>query len=101
ARARRDTALGEIDLLSAQLQKTRIVAPISGTVVIRSVHSGETVEAGREIVTLADVSRLRVEGEADEADAGSLRLGSPVEITAEGYPGRTWKGTIEDIARSV
>ena len=101
ASARRDTARAEAARLEAQLRKTRILAPLSGTVVTRSVDAGETVEAGTPVVTIADLTRLRIEGEADEADAGGLALGAPVQITAYGYAGKTWRGKIEDVARSV
>lgn len=101
ARARRETARAETTRLEAQLRKTRIAAPISGTVVARAVDPGETVEAGDHLLTVADLSRLRIEGEADEADAASLAHGAPVEITAAGYPGRRWQGAIEDVAEAV
>ena len=51
--------------------------------------------------TLADLSRLRVEGEAHEADAGAIALGAPVRISAEGYPGQSWPGRVEEIPDSV
>jgi len=101
AQARRETARAETARLEAQLRKTRILSPISGTVVARNVDPGETVEAGDLVLTVADLSRLRVEGEADEADAASLALTAPVEITASGYPGQRWRGTIEDVADAV
>jgi HlyD family secretion protein len=101
ARARRDTARAEVARYQAQLRKTRILAPLSGTVTARAVDAGETVEVGDHVVTLADLGRLRVEGEADEADAAALALGAPVAITADGFPGRSWKGRIEEIADSV
>jgi RND family efflux transporter MFP subunit len=101
ARARRETAQAEADRYRAQLQKTRIVAPIPGIVVARHVDAGETLEAYEPVATIADLGRLRVEAEADEADAGSVGLGAAVAISAEGYPGAVWKGTVEEIADSV
>jgi HlyD family secretion protein len=101
ARARRETALAEADRYKAQLRKTRILAPLSGSVVARHVDAGETLEANKPVATIADLGRLRVEAEADEADAGSLGVGARVAISAEGYPGATWQGTVEEIADSV
>jgi HlyD family secretion protein len=101
ARARRETALAEVARYEAQLRKTRILAPLSGTVTARAVDAGEMVETGDHVVTLADLGRLRVEGEADEADSDVLALGAAVAITADGFPGRSWKGRIEEIADSV
>jgi HlyD family secretion protein len=101
ARARLSTARATAARDEAQLRKTRIVAPIAGTVVGRHVDAGEMVEAGARIATLADLRRLRVEGEADEADAAVLALGAPVAITADGFPGRSFRGRVEEVADSV
>jgi len=101
ARARVLTAKATVSRYDAQLRKSRILAPIAGTVTARHVDAGQTVESGDEAFTLADLSRLRIEGEAHEADAGAIALGAPVAITAEGYPGRSWKGTVEEIPDSV
>ena len=101
ARARQETARSEVARYEAQLRKTRILAPLSGTVTTRAVDAGETVETGDHVVTVADLGRLRVEGEADEADASVLAVGAGVAITADGFPGRSWPGRIEEIADSV
>jgi HlyD family secretion protein len=100
-RARSETARATVARYDAQLRKTRILAPISGTVVARHADAGETVDSGARIVTLADLARLRIEGEADEADAGSLAIGAAVAITSDGFPGRSWKGRVEEIPDSV
>lgn len=101
ARARLETAAAEAARYDAQLRKTRIVAPIAGTVIDRQVDTGETVETGDHAFTLANLGRLRIDAEADEADAGALAVGASVAITADGYEGRSWKGTIEEIADAV
>jgi RND family efflux transporter MFP subunit len=101
ARARLETATAEVARYDAQLRKTRLVAPIAGTVIDRQVDTGETVEIGDHAFTLANLARLRVDAEADEADAAALSVGAPVAITADGYEGHSWKGTIEEIADAV
>ena len=101
ARARRATASAERARLTAQLRKMRIVSPIDGTVTARSVDAGETVEPGDPVATIADLRRLRIDGEADEADAGALVVGAAVEVSADGFPGQTWAGRIEEVADSV
>jgi RND family efflux transporter MFP subunit len=100
-RARRETARATVARDEAQLRKTRILAPISGTIVGRHVDAGETVDVGTRIVTVADLGRLRIEGEADEADAAGVAAGAAVTITADGYPGKTWRGTVEEVADSM
>jgi HlyD family secretion protein len=101
AHARLETARAEIERLQAQLRKTRIVAPISGTVTRRDVDAGERVEAGAAVFTIADLSHLRIEGEADEADASSLHVDAPVRINVQGRGDQTYAGRIEEVADSV
>jgi HlyD family secretion protein len=101
ARARAETARATVSRYEAQIRKTRVLAPIAGTVVARHAQGGETIESGARIVTLADLKRLRIEGEADEADAGALAVGATVAITSDGFPGQSWKGRVEEIPDSV
>lgn len=101
ARARLETATAEVARYEAQIRKSRILAPIAGTVIARQVDAGETVETGDHAFTMANLGKLRIEAEADEADAGALVVGAPVAITSEGYEGQSWKGSIEEIADAV
>ena len=101
ARARVETARATVARHEAQLEKSRLLSPISGRVTAREVDPGETVETGDTVVTLANLGKLRIDGEVDEADAGSLTVGAPVTIAAEGYPGRSWSGKLEEISDAV
>jgi RND family efflux transporter MFP subunit len=101
AQARRETAGATVARYEAQLRKSRILAPISGTVTLRKVDEGQTVEAGDAAFTIADLGRLRIEGEAHEADAGAIAIGAAVMISAEGFPGRGWRGRVEEVPDSV
>jgi HlyD family secretion protein len=99
--ARRETAAADVQRLEAQLRKSRVLAPVAGTVTARKVDAGETVEAGDAIATIADLQRLRIDAEADEADAAVLALGDEVAVSSEGYPGKAWRGRVEEVADSV
>jgi len=100
ARARRATAVATAERLEAVLAKTRIVSPIDGVVTARHAQAGETLEAGQKIVTIADLTKTRVEAELDEFDAGRVALGDSVRVRAEGWDG-AWKGRVEEIPDSV
>jgi RND family efflux transporter MFP subunit len=101
ARARHDVAVATAQRLATIVGKTRIVAPIDGTVISRPRDPGETVAAGAELVTIADLDKTRIEAEIDEYDAGRIALGSPVKISAEGYGASSWKGHVEEIPDAV
>jgi RND family efflux transporter MFP subunit len=101
ATARRDSAKAAIVRFDAEIAKRRIVAPIDGVVLLRPVDPGETIEARAPILTLADLSRVRIEAEVDEFDTSRVQLGAEVSITAEGFDDARWRGEVEEIPDSV
>ena len=101
AGARLDEARAAVDRLEAEVAKYRILAPIDGVVVARHADAGETVSPAAPLVTIVDLTRLRVEAEVDEFDIPRITPGSPATITAEGYRGRRWSGRVEEIASVV
>jgi RND family efflux transporter MFP subunit len=101
ARARRAAARADADRIRALIAKTQITAPIDGVVTARHADAGETVAVAAEIVTIADLDRVRIEAEVDEYDTGRVELGADVLITSEGFPGESWRGKVEEIPDSV
>jgi HlyD family secretion protein len=97
-KARRDATRASRDRLEALLEKYRIVAPIDGVVTSRFAQPGETVSLSAPLVTIVDLSRLRIEAEVDEYDIAKVAVGSLVKITAEGYPGQSWHGEVEELS---
>jgi RND family efflux transporter MFP subunit len=97
-RARRDALAALLERFVAQLARYRIVAPIDGVVTARQAQPGETVVAATPLLALADLSHLRIEVEVDEYDLAYAHVGARVKITAEGYPGHSWPGEVEEIA---
>lgn len=101
ARAQLSNARAAVQRLKASLAKTTLTAPISGTVIARDANPGEIVAPGKTLCTLADLDKRRIEAEVDEFDAGRIRLGAPVNITAEGYDNMIWHGQVEEIPDAV
>jgi RND family efflux transporter MFP subunit len=101
AEARRDAARAAIDRLEAEAARYRILAPIDGVVIARHADPGETVAPAAPLVTIADLTRLRIEAEVDEFDIPRIAPDAQATITAEGYPGPGWRGRVEEIADAV
>lgn len=66
------------------LNRLGIGSPISGQVIARSVTLGQTVAADAELYRVANLSQVSVNLSLSPADAGRVRPGSTVEITAPG-----------------
>jgi HlyD family secretion protein len=49
------------------------------------------------LVTVADLTRVRVEAEVDEIDLGGMAVGAEATVTAEGFPGLSWRGRVEEV----
>jgi RND family efflux transporter MFP subunit len=97
AAARRRAAIAARDRYDALIAKTRIVSPIDGVVVARLANPGESVAVAARLAVVADLTRVRVEAEVDEVDAGAVALGADATVTAEGFPGLSWRGKVEEI----
>jgi len=66
------------------LNRIGIASPIDGQVIARSVVLGQTVAADAELFRVANLSQVAVTVSLSPADAGRVRPGSIVEITAPG-----------------
>ncbi len=77
---------------------TKIVAPVSGTVLKRSVELGEMVRPESlttSLFTIADLSELEAEIDIQERDVAEVRIGQPCLISTEAYPDRQYRGRLE------
>jgi len=90
----------EKELLQATLAKTRIVAPFSGTLGIRHVSEGAFLTPGTRLVTLEDISRLRIRFSVPETYSGMIQKGAVFSFRAEGYP-EPFQAVIEAFNPSV
>jgi HlyD family secretion protein len=97
SRARHAALQAMAQRLEMIIGRFTIRAPIDGTVIARMANAGEMVSAGQALVTIADVSRTRIEAEVDEFDAGRVRVGAGVRIRSDGFPGTEWRGIVEEV----
>jgi RND family efflux transporter MFP subunit len=83
------------------IDKARIVAPFDGVVISRLVQPAETVSVGAPLFVVADLSSRRVEAEVDEYDIGKVASGAAAVITADGFPGESFAGAVQEIPAVV
>jgi membrane fusion protein (multidrug efflux system) len=84
-------------LAEARLAKTQIPAPFAGIIGIRQVSVGDYVKEGQDLVTLEDISSLKVDFRVPEQLLTSLRRGQTVEVESDTFPGKTYSATLDAI----
>lgn len=67
------------------LQRTRIVSPVTGQVVRRSVQLGTQVAAGTPLMMVVPLERRWIEANFKETQLKTLRIGQPVGVTSDLY----------------
>ena len=94
-------ATAQVAYNQAQMDKSFIRSPISGTVLQLAAQQGETVSAGLSTQTLlivADLKRLEVDAFVDETDIGKVAIGQVAKCTVNAFPGQTFTGKVSKVA---
>ncbi len=74
-----------------------IRAPFAGVVTQIDVAPGAVVDSSSTLLSIADLSRVYVEGQVYERDLGKIRLGQPARISLEAYPDQYFQGRVASI----
>ncbi|MFK4497188.1 multidrug efflux system membrane fusion protein [Bradyrhizobium japonicum] len=101
AQAAYDQALAGIAKTEAVISQKLVRAPFSGDLGVRKVEVGQYLTAGTAIVSLTDLSELWANFTVTEKDSGNLKVGQPVRLKVDAYPGRTFDGKITTIEPQV
>jgi HlyD family secretion protein len=93
----------QASLAQAQLNldHTRILAPVDGTVESRNMDVGQTVAASfaAPVIFLIaqDLTKMQVDTNVDESDVGPIRVGQTATFTVDAYPSQTFRGQVAQI----
>lgn len=103
ARLEYRNAQAAYDKAQADVNDTVITSPMDGIVIGEPMKEGETVSQGLSsqmvIVSVADLSAMRIELLVDETDIGEVKMGQNVDFTVDAYPNKTFHGVVTDISK--
>jgi HlyD family secretion protein len=92
------------DLAQLQLNDVSIRAPMTGTIIQKSVEEGaviqsasQNVSGGTALFLMADLAEVQVRTLVDETDVGLLQTGLSASVTVEAFKDRTFEGVISKI----
>jgi len=90
-------AQAQLALAQARQSRMRIVAPFDGVAGIRVVNIGDFVKDGADLVNIEDLSTMLVDFKLPERVQSRLRVGQPVEVQLDAFPGRKYTAKIDAI----
>jgi HlyD family secretion protein len=92
-----------LDIARQALEDATIEAPTAGTIISRPISLGTIVTPatgqanGTTLMTLANLSRVRMLVTIDEVEMANIRVGEPATVVVDAFPDRTFNGSIEKI----
>ena len=99
------TAIAQIDVARAslnqaaiQLEYTQLKSPLDGVVVSRNIEPGETVNIGREVITISDLHRVDLKIFVEQTAIGKVKPGQKVEVSVDTFPGKIYHGTVSFVS---
>lgn len=98
AAAQMDVARAALHQTAIQLEYTQLKSPMNGVVTSRNIEPGETVNAGREVIAISDLSRVDLKIYVDETQIGKVKPGQKVDVKVDTFPNRTFTGFVSFIS---
>jgi multidrug resistance efflux pump len=74
-----------------------IKSPGNGTIAVNNAVEGQWITAGTEGATAYDFSKIYLTARIAETDVADVRLGAPVDISVDAYPGARITGMVTEI----
>ncbi len=93
--AKRDQSAANVQKNEARIAQKNISAPFAGRLGLRRVEQGQYVKAGDPLVWLQSLDPIWIDFPVPEGDLGKLKIGAPIELGVNAYPGQVFKGEIE------
>lgn len=96
-KAKRIETLAELETAELNLSYCTIKAAISGYVAQKRIQVGDRIQPGQPLFAIVPLQDVYVEANFKETQLRDVRIGQPVEIKADIYPGVTYHGRVAGI----
>ena len=88
------TALAAYKIAKINLHRTVVYAPCNGYVTKKNVNVGSYVMPGIPYLNVVNLRKVWIVANFKESDVDNIKIGAPVIITVDAYPGVTFHGTV-------
>jgi len=77
-------------------KKTPLISPINGTIIVRNIEPGQSVNTQTPVLVVAD--RLVIKAKVDETDIGQIKKGQQAYVILDAYPQSEIQSQVDHIA---
>lgn len=96
-----EQARAGLELARKRVEDTEVRSPMKGAVKQRLVSAGDGIREKTPMLVLVATDPLKLQGTVPERFAPEVKVGQPVAVTLEAYPGRTFRGKVSRLSPSV
>ena len=90
-------AMAQVEILRATIAKKTVHAPFGGRLGVRQVNLGQILREGDPIVTLQSLDPIYVNFTLPQQELSRLRVGLPVRVASDAFPGLAIDGRITTV----
>jgi len=98
ARAQYSQTQARLEELRINLDNTSITSPVNGFVGRRNVDPGAWASNAAPVVSVVDISSVRLVANVVEKDLRLVTVGDPARVQVDAFPGETFAGQIARVA---
>jgi len=88
----------DFEIAKMKLEKTRIRAPFSGSITNIRVYPQESTGVGKELFTLVDIHKIKVEAGVLESEIGRIKKDQGADLRFSAYPDKVFMGCVKAIS---
>lgn len=94
AQAQLENGEAELGVIVEKIAHTQVWAPMEGMIAKRWVYCGDVVEFGQPLFELNDLKDVWITANLEETKLEHVKIGSPVKIHVDAYPGKEFTGHV-------
>jgi membrane fusion protein (multidrug efflux system) len=87
--------------VETQIHYSQVTAPIDGVIAMRWHDPGDVIRAGQTVLSLMDLKNIWITANIEETKLASIRVGAPVSITVDAYPGQHFEGNVQVVGAAA
>lgn len=91
------SAIEQYRMSNLNLLRTKIYAPISGTITKKAIQVGQQVSAGQNLLTIIDLNNIWVDANYKETQMSKIKIGNKVQMVSD-YNGKSYEGYVMGIS---